>query len=329
MRAGGGAVPFGAVPCQCDIGGIHVGDSGLENVGAVPGEVGEVSGTDPSEVQRWLVGEAQENLMDVGELGSGQQQPLFVEGNQAGVEEGIELGGEQEAVEDVEAFGVGGAVGPWLGVAGAEQFRQMESGHGAGTAPVVHEGLAEEILADALLGQSQSLGGAGWFGFELGDFRGVLLGGVVGQGHRQFGGAAQKAAQLRLTSGLVAAFDPQVGIRAIQFCRRRAVREIHPPCAGAIGRRGNHRLRLVAGGEHDHALRRALAHVLPAVGVTGFFDEAAFEGVHGLLLRTNKTGFGHVAKSISTMTGYDLVRPSRTILLARWLRVGSFPAGNQ
>ena len=46
----------------------------------------------------------------------------FGEGDEAGVEEGVELGGEEEAVEDVESLGVAGAVGPGFGVAGAEEF---------------------------------------------------------------------------------------------------------------------------------------------------------------------------------------------------------------
>jgi len=34
----------------------------------------------------------------------------------------------------------------------------------------------------------------------------------------------------------------------------------------------------MAGGEHDHALRGAFAHVLPAVGITGYFDEGGARG---------------------------------------------------
>ena len=53
----------------------------------------------------------------------GMQGANVIEGDQAGVEEGIELGREQEAVEDIETFDVVGAVGPWPGVAGAEKWR--------------------------------------------------------------------------------------------------------------------------------------------------------------------------------------------------------------
>ena len=70
------------------------GDSGLENVGAVPGEVGQVRRADPTQAQRRIVGEAEQQTMDGGELGGGEQQTLIVERDQAGVEEGIELCGE-------------------------------------------------------------------------------------------------------------------------------------------------------------------------------------------------------------------------------------------
>lgn len=98
---------------------------------------------------------------------------------------------EEEAVEDVEALGVARAVGPGFGVAGAEEFGEMEPRDGAGTAPVVHKGLAEKILADALFGHAQGLGGNRWLGLDLGDFLSIEVCGVVRQGHREFGSAAE------------------------------------------------------------------------------------------------------------------------------------------
>ncbi len=211
--------------------------------------------TDPAEPHWWIVGETEEEPVDVTEFGGGDQQAGIVEGDEAGVEEGVVLGGEQQTVEDIEAFGVGGAVGPWFGVACAEEFREMKAGEGAGTAPVVHERLAEEVLADALLGEPQRLGGSEWLGFDFDNFRGVLLGRVVWQGHRQLGGAAEESCQFSLAGGLVAAVKPEVGIRAIQFRYRRAERKIDLP-GPAAWRSRNHRLRLMAGREQDHAFRR-------------------------------------------------------------------------
>ncbi len=88
----------------------------------VPGEVGLVLWADPAEVERRFVGETEEHAVEGIQPRRGLQHAFVVEGDQAGVEERIELGGEEEAVEDVETLGVGGAVGPGLGVAGAEEF---------------------------------------------------------------------------------------------------------------------------------------------------------------------------------------------------------------
>ena len=41
LGAGGGAVPLGAVPRECDVGGVH-GKLGLESMLPVPGEEGLV-----------------------------------------------------------------------------------------------------------------------------------------------------------------------------------------------------------------------------------------------------------------------------------------------
>lgn len=51
--------------------------------------------------------------------GRDKQLAGVVKGDEARVEEGVQLGGEEETVENIEALGVCGAIGPWLGVAGA------------------------------------------------------------------------------------------------------------------------------------------------------------------------------------------------------------------
>lgn len=190
------------------------------------------------------------------------------------------MGAEEEAVEDVQALLVGVAFGPGLGVAGAEEFGNGNAGDGAGPAPVVHEGLAEEVLAAALFDEGERFGGARRVGIELGDFSGVVFGGLIGKRHRQFSGAAQQAAQGGFVGGLEGV-SASVLLRqtAGEFGRRRALGEGHLPDVGRGGRR-DVCLGLVSGGKHHHSLRRALPNVLPAMGVAGFFDEGAFEGVH-------------------------------------------------
>ena len=42
------------------------------------------------------------------------------------------MGAEEEAIEDVEAFLIAVALGPGLGVAGPEEFRDGDAGDGAG-----------------------------------------------------------------------------------------------------------------------------------------------------------------------------------------------------
>jgi hypothetical protein len=53
---------------------------------------------------------------------------------------------------------------------------------------------------------------------------------------------------------------------------KRNIRNIFLPDYGLV-LLGDVGLGFVAGGINDHALRFALSHFLPAVGVAGFFDE--------------------------------------------------------
>lgn len=124
---------------------------------------------------------------------------VFVEGDEARIEEGIKLGGEEKAVEGVEALGVRGAVGPGFGVAGAEEFGDVEAGNGAGAAPVFHQGFAEQVLAHTTFGQGQCLSGAGWVGLDFGDLGSEEVGRVGGQRLGQLGGSAEKLAQFKIS----------------------------------------------------------------------------------------------------------------------------------
>jgi hypothetical protein len=78
------------------------------------------------------------------------RQPLTIETDQEPIEQSVQVGGQEKAVEDIETFGIGRAVGPGFGVAGAQHLRQGDSGHSAGTAPVLEHRGAEGLLADAL-----------------------------------------------------------------------------------------------------------------------------------------------------------------------------------
>ena len=68
--------------------------------------------------------------------------------DEAGVERGIEMGRQQEAVEDVEALRVRAAVGPGLDMARAQKLGHVEAGDRATTVPVLEQAAAEDVLAD-------------------------------------------------------------------------------------------------------------------------------------------------------------------------------------
>lgn len=70
-----------------------------------------------------------------------------IEGDQAPIEQRVEVRCEGEAVEDVHPLLVARAVGPRLRVAGAQHVRQGQPGHGAGATPVVEQRLAKDVLS--------------------------------------------------------------------------------------------------------------------------------------------------------------------------------------
>jgi hypothetical protein len=80
----------------------------------------------------------------------------FAERHQVPVKQGVEVGAKQEAIEDVEALGIGDAFGPRLRVARAHQLwdRDAGDGAGAGAASIVDETFAVNVLADALADKS-------------------------------------------------------------------------------------------------------------------------------------------------------------------------------
>jgi hypothetical protein len=74
-----------------------------------------------------MAGDPQMHAVEGIEPERGHEHAGIVEGDQAGIEQGVELGGEQEAVEDIEALGIGGAGGPRFGVAGAKKVGKVDS----------------------------------------------------------------------------------------------------------------------------------------------------------------------------------------------------------
>jgi hypothetical protein len=141
---------------------------------------------------QWLV-EAERLARSNVERGRDDHCTVVAHCDEATVEGSVELRGEQEAVPDVEALGVAGAVGPGLDVARAEQLWDGEAGDGAAALPVLEQAVAEEVLADALDDEALGLGG-------LRQRCGLLLEAVeqlVGQRLAELEGAAQQPVERR------------------------------------------------------------------------------------------------------------------------------------
>src|SRR5690606_6154840 len=82
------------------------------------------------------------------------------EGDEAAIEGGVPEGGEEEAVVDVEALVVVGAVLPGHDVGGAQEGLVADAGERTAAAPVLEQGRAKEVLAEALNQQALGLGPA-------------------------------------------------------------------------------------------------------------------------------------------------------------------------
>jgi hypothetical protein len=78
--------------------------------------------------------------------------------DEALVEGGVEVGGQEQPVVNVEAFGVGFAGGPGLDVAGTQKLRDGQPGDGAAAFPVVQQALPEDVLSYALDDQAFGFG---------------------------------------------------------------------------------------------------------------------------------------------------------------------------
>jgi hypothetical protein len=79
-----------------------------------------------------------------GKLGRKLDRAGLGEGDPAFIEEDVQMGREEQAVERVRALFVPVAGGPGLDVGGAQEGRQVEAGDGAAALPV-----AELVFGDA------------------------------------------------------------------------------------------------------------------------------------------------------------------------------------
>jgi hypothetical protein len=93
---------------------------------AAPGEKGTVLGGELSERHR-VVETGRETIGRREALGEADL-PGIVEIDQAGVERGIEMRGQQQAVVDIEALGIGLAQGPGPNMARAQEERLGATG---------------------------------------------------------------------------------------------------------------------------------------------------------------------------------------------------------
>ncbi len=70
------------------------------------------------------------------------------------------MSGQKQTIVDVKPLGVGIAFSPWPDVAGAQQARLSDAGHGTTATPIGQQSLAENVLPDALNDQSLRFGRA-------------------------------------------------------------------------------------------------------------------------------------------------------------------------
>lgn len=115
------------------------------------------------------------------------------EGYEAAVEGGVEVWSKEDAVKDIEAFRIGLAVSPGFDVACAKQLGHRQSGDGAAALPVVHQPVAENLLADSLNGKPLGLGGP-WHTCRLVEKH---LERFVGQSPRELEGPPHETVQCR------------------------------------------------------------------------------------------------------------------------------------
>ncbi len=211
-----------------------------------------------------------------------QALPVRVEAQEPPVKKRVQMRAEQKPVEHVEPFGIGNARRPRFGVAGAEQLRHRHARHRAGPAPILEERLAKEILPDPQLHHPKRFGRIQRF-CAL-SCLGKLEGCLVGEGAGEFRRAPQQPAEPDfIRHGEFPRSPHPVRKRPRQFTVPSPGRiKCHPPtgCPGAS--RENPHPGGMPCGEEAHLFGGAFADVLEAVSVAGFFNEGAFEGVHGV-----------------------------------------------
>lgn len=125
-----------------------------EDPGSVPRQVALVSAVQVVNLQRLIESESRPG---VGwKCVRYDDRAILCDGEEAGVERGIEMRREQQAVEDVEARGVRAAIDPRLDVARTQELGHVQTGDRATAVPVLQQATVEDVLADSLDHQTVS-----------------------------------------------------------------------------------------------------------------------------------------------------------------------------
>ncbi len=113
--------------------------------GAVPRKVPLVRCVQSSHLQGPIESKGHPGVR--GEHAGDEHLPVRRDGDEAGIEGGVEMRPEEEAVEHVEALGIAPAVRPGLDVAGAQEVGHGEPRDRATAVPVLEETTTEDVLA--------------------------------------------------------------------------------------------------------------------------------------------------------------------------------------
>ncbi len=276
-------------------------------------EEGQVFGAEPAEAEG--IGEAEAVSGLLVHLGGEEGGAVVLKRHQMAVEEGVEVGGQEEAVEDVQALGIAGAFGPGFGVAGTKERRKVDARDGAGTAPVVHQAFPVDVLAHPLANQPFHLGRGGrshlvqftCHGFGKAGFRGIW------EGAGEAGGLVEESAQLQVVAGpetvalgLLLRLGPQ------HLTGDGTRREHQHPASTAFSIWHHRGPGGMKGGSQDHTFRRFLDDNFPPVVVASLGDERAFEDVHGV---QSMLSFYRLGSPVTSSGSSALVRVRTPLLL--------------
>lgn len=119
-----------------------------EDFGSVPRQVSLVLLAQSSDLHRPIDSKCRSSIS--GKTIGDEHRSVFCDHDEAAVERRIKMRRKQQAIENVEALGVGVAIGPWLDVTRMQKFPYSEAGDRALTVPVIEQATTENLLADSL-----------------------------------------------------------------------------------------------------------------------------------------------------------------------------------